>query len=257
MGRLAERILRASPAELEAWARDDAATLRQVHAVEELARRAVADPGLLGVAVAAILPHLGASSRLGGLPTGYLGAKVLHDDPRGRRALRTALFAVPPLERYDLVRWLRPRPPTADLDAAIRELEAEEQAMPEGDAVTRVHAIFTRTLDVVEAVEPGRLPPAGADLLFTLALRLWHTYTPLPEALVDRADVLVRLHWEPAREDEAEALLGVAATLALPVVGDLSSEVALPGASPGLREAVASAIAQWRCGDPWESLRER
>lgn len=114
--------------ELIRFAKQEVSTLRQMHAIKELAIRAEHQPDLLPHAVTAIGQHLGHASRIGGLPAGYLGAKVLFD--RGddaQRALLTMLAAASPTERDDLIQWLRPPADSPVLSVPATSLLSERE----------------------------------------------------------------------------------------------------------------------------------
>lgn len=116
----------ASVEELVQFAMQSEPTLRQMHAIKELATKAMREPALLPIAADAVVRHLGHASLMGGLPVGYLGAKVLFEQGgEARQALATRLAAAPPLERDDLLRWLQPTPSPFHADPSLASCERE------------------------------------------------------------------------------------------------------------------------------------
>lgn len=178
--------------ELLAFAMQSEPTLRQMHAIKELALRATRDPEFLAAAVDAIVGHLGYASVMGGLPVGYLGAKVLFDQGgEARQALAMHLATAPPLEREDLLRWLQPPPtPThaiTPLPWCERELIFHSQVTE-----TQLEAAIRSILGLAASeVIVEVLPLAG---------------TPASVAMVK----LLAKHWDALERDSARlsALLG-------------------------------------------------
>ena len=82
-------------------------SLARVYAIDELARRALADLSLLPEAVAAISGGRGHELLQGGLPLGYMGALTLLDGGRDEvtLALLEAMRAWSRQEALDLVGW--------------------------------------------------------------------------------------------------------------------------------------------------------
>ncbi len=104
-----EDLVDASPDALIDFANADVPTLRQLHAIAELARRGSENENLRAAAIAAITSHLGNDSRTGSLPAGYFGAKKIREHGGDYwQSLLAALATAPSLERDDVLRWLDP-----------------------------------------------------------------------------------------------------------------------------------------------------
>lgn len=98
----------ASLDELLDFAETEEPNLRQMHALEQLARRSFADITLLRTVASLIVRYVGPQSRLGGLPVGYPGAALLYrSDGAPRMALMAAIATLPFQQREDLLRWVR------------------------------------------------------------------------------------------------------------------------------------------------------
>lgn len=195
-----EHLATASVDELVAFASQGVPTLRQMHAIRELAVRAGGNPELLRPAVEAITSHLGHRWRMGGLPVGYLGAKVLFEgDPEGRRALLAGIGVASPLDADDLLRWLSP-PPAAPAVPALPVSLSHELLLHDG----RPEADIRREISAVagEAASTDGMPLEGtpaAVVWVELTVEAWKrleqgsdrlsaalgttVYWPAPEAL--------------------------------------------------------------------------
>ena len=193
-------------------------TLRQMHALEALARRAVDDPGLLPRVLPPIAARLGNAHRMGGLPVGYLGAAVLHGaGGDAARALSVALATVPPLERDDLVRWLRaegdgsetapssaPSPLPIERDLLLADLPTEASLI---EALTRASGSTAK----VDLIALQGVPAAMA--MVALPPSAWTALDHRAEELAAALDTTVYL-WAP------EDLGGVHPDLRLSVAPD-------------------------------------
>lgn len=102
-----DSLRRAHLDQLQTFAVADKPSPLQMHALEELAHRALLAPDLLDGTVAAVAGHVGQSSRLGGRPVGYPGASVLYrGGEHAHRALLAALGSLPGQDRDELLLWL-------------------------------------------------------------------------------------------------------------------------------------------------------
>ncbi|MEQ1571453.1 MAG: hypothetical protein ABMA64_37850 [Myxococcota bacterium] len=132
MYKSATELRSAGFADLVSFSRSKVPTLRQMHAIEEMARRSLVDPALLDAVVPVVVLHLGHSSRMGGLPVGYPAASLLYRAGGAtRNALLVAIGSIRAQVRDDLLRWLTPSipetasalraPPAIDRDLLIEE----------------------------------------------------------------------------------------------------------------------------------------
>ncbi len=93
--------------ELSHFASSREPSLRQLHAVEEMARRAVTNTELLSTVTDTLTRYLGHGARVSGLPVGYPAAAVLYRaGGDAQRVLLNALAVLSPEQRDDLLRWL-------------------------------------------------------------------------------------------------------------------------------------------------------
>ncbi len=101
-------------------------TLRQMHALEHLARRSVADHTLLTTIAPMIVKYIDPASRVGGLPVGYPGAAILYrSEGSPRDALLRALAVQPFQRREDLHRWIRGGDDSPDLKSSPTPVERD------------------------------------------------------------------------------------------------------------------------------------
>lgn len=181
--------------ELLAFAMQSEPTLRQMHAIKELAIRATREPELLPAAVDTIIGHLGYASVMGGLPVGYLGAKVLFNQGgEARQALAMRLATAPPLEREDLLRWLQPPPTPTSASTLLPWCERE--------------LIFQ------SRVTETQLEAAIRSVLGSAASEM--TVEVLPLAGVPASVAMVKLltnHWDALERDSARLSALLATTI--------------------------------------------
>ena len=203
-----EDLADASLEALIEYANADVPTLRQLHAIAELARRAREDVDLRAEAIAAVTSHLGHDSRAGSLPTGYFGAKAIREHGGAYwQSLLAALATAPPYERDDVLRWLSPGErlggarPTSATNVTIDVTSEVElifsHAITAETVVEAICAALRHDINVKLEVLPLEGSPAAVAMI-ELSLSAWQELEP-------RATELSRLlgmtiYW-PAPED--------------------------------------------------------
>lgn len=196
MYRSRDELRRASTSELVDFSESRIPTLRQMHAIEELAIRAIASPELVDLAVDRAVQHLEHAWRMGGLPVGYPGALELYRAGGVcKERLLVALAALPALVRDDLLRWVtddRPEPAIGPRPPIERSILIDRHL-----SAALVSEAIGSLLDREVEAEVLNLPDEpGTEALVALTLSEWATLDQQAERLAARLQSTVYL-WPP------------------------------------------------------------